>query len=163
MRKPLIILFIGLCCFSARSQTLGGNSVFNFLKLSNTPQLTGLGGINISNQSSDIGLAFNNPALLRSSMNAQASFVFNSFYGGIKNYHLMAGYHHKKLQTNFAFGVNYLSYGSIPETDFTGNVLGSFKPVDYVVQASASRQYKERWHYGATLKFILYGDRKSVV
>jgi hypothetical protein len=89
MRNVLLIPFIGLCFFSARSQTLGGNSVYNFLKLSNTPQLTGLGGINISNQTTDIGLAFNNPALLRSSMHSQAGLVFNSFYAGIKNYHLM--------------------------------------------------------------------------
>jgi hypothetical protein len=163
MRNALLILLTGLCFFSARSQTLGGNSVYNFLKLSNTPQLTGLGGINISNQSPDIGLAFNNPALLRSDMHSQATFVFNSFYAGIKNYHLMTGYHHEKWATNFAFGVNYLSYGNIPETDLTGNVLGNFRPVDYVVQVSASRQYKERWHYGATLKFIHsgYGNYRS--
>lgn len=163
MRNVLFIVLTGLSFFPARSQTLGGNSVFNFLKLSNTPQLTGLGGINISNQSSDIGLAFNNPALLRADMHSQASFVFNSFYAGIKNYHLMAGYHHEKLQTNFAFGVNYFTYGNIPETDQVGNVLGNFKPVDYVVQLSASRQYKERWHYGASLKFIHsgYGNYRS--
>jgi hypothetical protein len=163
MRIILLLPFIGFSFLSARSQTLGGNSVYNFLKLSNTPQLTGLGGINISNQSTDIGLAFNNPALLRSTMHSQASFVFNSFYAGIKNYHLMSGYHHEKLQTNFAFGINYFSYGNIPETDLTGNILGSFKPVDYVVQVSASRQYKERWHYGASLKFIHsgYGNYRS--
>lgn len=163
MRNVLLITFIGLSFFTARSQTLGGNSVFNFLKLSNTPQLTGLGGINISNQTPDIGLAFNNPALLRPSMHAQASFVFNSFYAGIRNYHLMTGYRHEKWETDFAFGVNYFTYGSIPETDMSGNILGNFKPTDYVVQVMASRQYKERWHYGATLKFIHsgYGNYRS--
>jgi hypothetical protein len=157
MRLVLLILLIGFFLLPAQSQTLGGNSVYNFLKLSNTPQLTGLGGINISNQSADIGLAFNNPALLQDEMHSQASFVFNSFYAGIKNYHLMTGYHHEKWATNFAFGINYFSYGNIPETDLTGNILGSFRPVDYVIQVSASRRYQERWHYGATLKFIHSG------
>jgi hypothetical protein len=46
------------------AQTLGGSSVFNFLKLPHTPQLTALGGINVSHPSNDIGLAFNNPALV---------------------------------------------------------------------------------------------------
>lgn len=163
MRNVLLIPFIGLLSLCARSQTTGGSSVFNFLKLSNSPQLTGLGGINISNQSSDIGLAFNNPALLRASMHSQASLVFNSFYAGIKNYHLFTGFRYEPWQTNFAVGVNYFSYGSIPETDFTGNILGSFKPTDYVVQVSASRQYQERWHYGATIKFIHsgYGNYRS--
>lgn len=159
----ILFLIILLYFNSSRSQTTGGSIVYNFLKLSNTPQLTGLGGINISNQNPDIGLAFNNPALLRASMHSQANLVFNSFYGGIKNYHLLAGYRHERLETNFSFGINYFSYGNIPETDMSGNILGNFKPVDYVVQVSASRQYKERWHYGATLKFIHsgYGNYRS--
>ena len=157
MRHVLLILLVLHFSYCSRSQTLGGSSVYNFLKLSNTPQLTGLGGINISNQTEDIGLAFNNPALLRQSMHSQASFVFNSFYAGIKNYHLVTGFYQQSLQTNFAVGVNYFSYGNIPETDMTGNILGSFKPVDYVIQVSASRPYKEHWHYGATIKFIHSG------
>ncbi|MCC6306879.1 MAG: hypothetical protein IT248_00175, partial [Chitinophagaceae bacterium] len=74
---------------------LGGNSTFNFLKLSNTPQLTALGGVNISQTSNDIGLAFNNPALLRPEMHTQINTVFNDFYSGIKVYHLSWGYHLK--------------------------------------------------------------------
>ena len=164
MRVPLLILFF--YCFlipESFSQTLGGSTIFNFLKLPNTPQLTGLGGINVSQLSEDIGLSFNNPALLRPSMHTQANFVFNSFYGGIKNYHLMAGYHSQSLQTTFAAGVNYFTYGSIPETDAAGNELGTFKPTDYVVQLSASRRYMEHWYYGVTFKFIHsgYGQYRS--
>jgi hypothetical protein len=155
-----ILLFVTVC---TKSQTLGGNAVYNFLKLSNTPQLTALGGINISNQSADIGLAFNNPALLRNSMHTQANLVFNSMYGGIKNYHLLVGFHNESLKTNFAAGVNYFNYGSVPETDVAGNELGNFRPSDYVVQVMASRRYMERWYYGATLKFIHsnYGRYRS--
>src|SRR5581483_2307184 len=128
MQNKLYILIILLMSGRAQAQTLGGNTVYNFLKLSNTPQLTALGGINITNQTTDIGLAFNNPALLRPAMHTQTNMVFNSFYAGI----------------------NYFSYGSIPETDITGNVLGSMHPADYVAQVSATRQYGERWHYGVT-------------
>jgi hypothetical protein len=128
--------------------------VFNFLKLANTPQLTGLGGMNISNISNDIGLSFNNPALLRPQMHLQLSTVFNAMFAGIKNYHVMVGYRKENLQTNFALGVHYLDYGSIPQTDAAGNILGTFRPGDYVIQLSASRKYADRWNYGATVKFI---------
>jgi hypothetical protein len=163
MRSLLLILnllFVTLC---GVAQTLGGNTVYNFLKLSNTPQLTALGGTNISNQSSDIGLAFNNPSLLRPSMHTQANFVFNAFYSDVRNYHLLAGFYEERWKTTFAAGVNYFNYGSIPETDIAGNRFGDFRPSDYVVQVSASRQYEERWHYGATLKFIQsnYGQYRS--
>jgi len=164
MRRILLILpgllLIRLCVLS---QTLGGNTVFNFLRLSNTPQLTALGGINISNQTPDIGLVYHNPALLRPSMNTDANMVFNAFYGDIRNYHLLTAFEQERWKTTFAVGINYFNYGSIPETDMIGNHLGDFKPADYVVQVSAARQYEENWHYGATLKFIgsNYGPYRS--
>jgi hypothetical protein len=156
----LICLFSQFC---VSAQTLGGNSVFNFLKLPNTPQLTSLGGINVSQPSNDIGLAFNNPSLLKPEMHTQMNAVFNRFYAGIKNYHLSLGYHHQQLNTNFSWGINYFDYGAITETDASGNIYGKFRPVDWVMQLSASRSYLEKWNYGATVKFISsdYGKYRS--
>ncbi len=152
--RKLLFCFICIIYSSAYSQTIGGSSVFNFLKLSNAPQLTALGGINTSNLSNDVSLSFNNPALLRKEMHSQMAAVFNVFYADIKNLHWMLGYHHQKLQTNFSFGLNYFGYGSVQQTDAAGNILGTFRPNDYVIQFAASRKYLERWYYGATLKFI---------
>lgn len=165
-RKALysrIIIWLLLLSVNASAQTLGGNSVFNFLKLSNTPQLTALGGINVSQTSNDVGLVFNNPALLKPSMHTQMNAVFNSFYSGIKAYHLSLGYRNEKINTNFSWGLNYFGYGNTSETDASGNVLGKFRPTDWVMQVSASRTYMEKWHYGATLKFISsnYGQYSS--
>lgn len=152
-----------LAFFRLPAQTLGGSSVFNFLKLSHTPQLTALGGINVSHTSNDVGLAFNNPALLRHAMHSQMNAVFNSFYAGIKAYHLSTGYHNQKLNTNFLWGLNYFDYGNIPQTDASGNIMGNFRPTDWVMQVSASRHYMEKWNYGATFKFISsnYGQYRS--
>jgi len=138
----------------AHAQTLGGSSVFNFLKLPNTPQLTGLGGVNVSQTSNDIGMAFNNPALLTANMHTQMNAVFNNFYADIKTYHLSFGYHSKPLNTNFMWGVHYFSYGDLQQTDASGNILGSLHPTDWVMQVSASRSYLEKWDYGVALKFI---------
>ncbi|MGE5105925.1 MAG: type IX secretion system protein PorQ [Sphingobacteriales bacterium] len=149
-----LFYFVLLISYLGNTQTLGGNAVFNFLKLPNSPQLTALGGVNITNQNNDISLAFNNPALLRDSMHSQTIAVFNSLPAGIKNLHWMLGYYYPKLKTNFAFGINYFSYGNITQTDAIGNIQGQFKPTDFVVQLSASRQYMEKWFYGATLKYI---------
>ena len=155
-----------LFCFfllQASSQTLGGNAVFNFLRLPNTPQLTALGGVNTSHGSNDVGLAFNNPALLDARMHTQLNAVFNHFYSGISVYHLSMGYRNEKLKTNFLWGLNYFSYGSTTETDASGHILGNFRPTDWVMQVSASRSYLQKWNYGATLKFISsnYGQYSS--
>lgn len=154
-----------MICFLCQihSQTLGGNSIYNFLKLSNTPQLTALGGINISNQTEDVGMVYQNPALVREAMHMQANLVFNAMYGGIRNYHILLAFHERKSQTSFAAGINYLNYGDVAETDAAGNRYGDFKPQDYVVQLSASRRYGTSWYYGAALKFIYsqYGRYRS--
>jgi hypothetical protein len=152
-----------LFSFKLSAQTLGGNSVFNFLRLPNTPQLSALGGVNTSHISNDIGLGFNNPALITPDMHTQMNAVFNGFYDGITAYHLSMGYHHERLNTSFLWGLHYLNYGNIRETDASGNIYGNFRPTDWVMQVSASRTYLEKWHYGATLKFISsnYGQYRS--
>ena len=153
--RGIVVLIIGIFCWiSVSAQTLGGNTVFNFLAQPNDAQLSSLGGVNISAIGNNLGLAFQDPALLRPAMNGQVSTSFNSFLAGIRNYSLTSGWHTASLNTNFAAGVNYFDYGSISQTDASGNILGVFHPVDYVAQIMASRQYHERFWYGLTLKYI---------
>lgn len=163
MQKAVLLVFALINWVSVCSQTLGGSSVFNFLKLSNTPQLTALGGINISQLTGDIGLSFHNPALLRPTMHAQVNTVFNSLPGSVKNYFAQGGYYLNKAQTTLAGSINYFGYGTIAQTDASGNVLGDFRPSDYVLQVSAARSYASNWNYGASLKFIYsnYGAYRS--
>ncbi len=162
MRRCLFILSI--CYFTnLHSQTLGGNAVFNFLSQPNTAQLSALGGVNISTIGNDVGMSFHNPALLRDGMHQQVNTSFNSFLAGIRNYSLTTAWHLEPSQTNIAIGANYFDYGNLTQTDASGNVLGSFRPVDYVVQVAASREYHERFHYGITMKYInsSYGQYRS--
>ena len=158
-----MIIFSLLVVPFTNGQTLGGSSVFNFLKLPNTPQLTGLGGVNVSQTSNDVGMAFFNPALLTPLMHTQMNAVFNNFYAGINTYHLSFGYHSSELNTNFLLGLHYFNYGNIRETDASGNILGSLHPTDWVMQVSASRSYLQKWNYGFALKFMNsnYGQYRS--
>lgn len=148
---------------SLSAQVLGGDAVFNFLRLSNTPQLTALGGVNISHLSDDIGMAYNNPALLTENMHSALTTVFNNFYGGIHIYHLAAGFSNEKISTNFIGGLTFFDYGRTIETDAAGNVLGEFRPADWVMQIGASRRYLEKWQYGLAIKYISsqYGQYRS--
>lgn len=158
------------CCFlfiffivQVRAQSLGGNAVFSFINQPNNAQLAALGGINISNISNDVGLAFHNPALLRSSMHQQINTSFNSFLAGMNHYSLNTAFHFTGINTTAALGVNYFNYGINTQTNAAGNVVGNFIANDYMVQLSASKQYKENWFLGSTIKFISsnYGMYKS--
>lgn len=157
MRGRLLIMFaysMVLLTSNTVAQTIGGNAAYNFLTVPNTPQLSALGGVNVSAISNDAGLAFNNPSLLRDDMHEQLHVSFNNMYAGVKNYHAVFAYHYDKWKTNFAAGVHFIDYGSLAQTDASGNQFGNFHPTDYAVQLSASRQYAEKWHYGIALKFI---------
>lgn len=146
------IFLIGF--LAGRTQTLGGSSAYNFLKLPSDPLLTALGGVNVSCKTNEIGLAANNPALLSSELNSQLNLSFNNFLGGIRTYSLTGGLFQEKLNTSFAGHIYFVDYGVLPQTDAAGNVEGDFHPVDYVIQLSAAKTYLERWNYGASLKFI---------
>ena len=149
--RVLVFCFLPSLAFS---QTLGGNAAYNFLKLPTSPLLTAMGGTNVSYNPKDVSLAANNPALLSEELNSQISASFNAFLGGIKTYALTGAYHSKALNTTLGGHLYYMDYGSIRATDAAGNVLGSFRPVDFVAQVSVAKKYLERWTYGASVKFI---------
>ena len=158
-----ITIFMLICGLNTGAQVLGGRSVFNFLRFSHTPQLTALGGVNISQPSDDAGMTFQNPVLFTAAQHTQLNAVFNDFYGGIKVFHLSMAFHQEKLNTDFTGGLVFFNYGNTTETDAAGNILGKFRPVDFVLQAGASRRYLERWRYGMNLKFISssYGQYRA--
>ncbi len=139
--------------FSAQAQVVGGRFAMEFLRLANAPHVSALGGINVSNPEQDISFALQNPALMRPSLHNQLGLNYNSFYSGIKITNLNYGYHAPKIGTSFAFGIQYLNYGSFEQTDVLGNQYGTFKANDYAISLGASRQYRDRWRYGATLKW----------
>jgi hypothetical protein len=161
--KLLIAAVFILIHLYGSAQTLGGDAAFNFLKLSPAPQLSALGGVNGSVITKDVSLSYHNPALLRREMHGQVAANFNLFYAGIKNVHAQGAYYKPSWKTSFGVGVNYFNYGTTDQTDAAGNLMGSFRPYDYVVQVSASRKYLERWYYGASLKYIqsAYGIYRS--
>jgi len=147
----LFLFGLTLNCYS---QTLGGRTAYQFLKLTPSPQEASLGGINISNKSRDLSLAYNNPSLLNKEMHSHLTTNFNNLYAGINNYHFMMAYSHPLTETNFAVGLHYINYGDALQTDASGNITGGLNPRDYSFQIMASRQYLTKWTYGATLKWI---------
>jgi hypothetical protein len=145
------------------AQTLGGNAVYNFLKLPSTPLLTASGGANTSFKTNEVGLAANNPALLDADLHKQLNLTFNGMPAGIKTYSATGAFHSGSYGTTFGGQIYFVDYGNIPQTDASGVENGSFRPVDFVVQVSAARKYLEKWSYGASLKFIhsAYGQYRS--
>lgn len=138
---------------ASQAQVTGGLHAFEFLRMAQSPHISALGGINVANPMQDISLALQNPALMRPYLHNQLSLAYNSYYAGISVANLAYGWHSQKANTSFLLGVQYLNYGSFDATDNLGQVIGNFRATDYAISVGASRQYGERWRYGATLKF----------
>lgn len=163
--RPLKFFFLLIvsCPFASFAQTLGGESAYNFLKLPASPLLAAMGGVNVSYRTNEVSLTTNNPSLLHPELSQQINVSFNAFLAATKAYSFAGAFHSEKLNTTFGGHVQYIDYGSLPATDAAGNVMGAFRPVDYVVQASAAKNYLEKWTYGLSLKFIRssYGQYRS--
>lgn len=150
-RLAFVILSFSYC--SARAQVTGGQYAMDFLRLSNSPHVSALGGINVANPDDDISFALQNPALMRPGLHNELELNYNAFYAGIGIANLSYGYYVPKLNTAFLLGVQSVNYGTFTETDNLGNQYGNFHAGEYAVTVGASRSYEDRWRYGADLKF----------
>lgn len=151
------LTLMGLWLFAftgAASQTLGGSSAFNFLRLQLHPQAGALGGRNVSHFGADLGMVSENPSLLRKGHHSAVSANFTSLAPTITGLYAAGAYHLEKKATTFALGITHLGYGEQPETDASGNILGTFRAYDQMLGLSISRKYNKKWFYGTTLKII---------
>lgn len=163
-RNTLLIAGMALGSSLANAQVTGGQFAFEFLRLSNSPHVSALGGISVANPDNDISLAVQNPSLMRAGLHNQLQLNYNGLYAGISSSNLNYGYHSQKINTSFVFGLQYINYGTFKQTTVAGNEEGTFKSTDYAVALGASRSYGEHWRYGANLKFAhsaLYTQRAT--
>lgn len=147
------ILCIAANVAHAQVYVTGGQRAMEFLRLSNSPHVSALGGMNVSNPDKDISLAMQNPSLMRPGLHNMLALNYNAYYSGMSLANLQYGYHAPKIETSFALGVQYLNYGNFMRTDMLGNTMGDFKANDYAITIGASRQYLNKWRYGASVKY----------
>ncbi len=151
--KALCFLVLILLTNVSFGQVTGGQYAFEYLRMSNSPHVTALGGISVANPADDISLALQNPAMMRPGMHNELELNYNDYYAGIEIMNLQYGYHVPKLNTSFFLGIQYLNYGTMDQTDPISNVIGTFHAVDYAITLGASRSYLEHWRYGADIKW----------
>jgi len=149
--------FLMLCASVSYGQVTGGQFAFEYLRMSNSPIVSAMGGISIALPADDVSLALQNPALMRPGLHNELELNYNSFYAGISISNLAYGYYVPKINTAFFFGVQYLNYGSFEQTDPIGNQNGTFHANDFSLTLGASRKYLEHWRYGADLKLAHSG------
>lgn len=145
------ILFI-FFTFTAIAQN-GGHYTFSFLDIPASVHTTALGGIQPAFAEKDLSRAVANPALLNAQLHEQLSLNTMAYYAGIN-----AGYvgyvHHFDSLATFGLGMQYITYGSIEETNIYAQTIGSSNSGEYAFYLSGAKTWG-KWSTGINVKLIL--------
>ena len=143
-----------ICLLPAKSQD--GSTAYNFLNITSSSKIYGLGGVNISLVDDDMMVADQNPALLGNEMSGQIGLNYMHYVGG-SNFAGIKYAHSAGERGAWAAGVRYFGYGAIKETDVSGSIIGSFSPKDVAFTGTYSHDITERLRGGIDLKFLYSG------
>lgn len=150
------VLLIG-AVFSASAE--GSSPAYNFLNVTSSARIYGLGGINITTVDDDINVIDQNPALLGPEFDMQLGLNYMRYIGD-SNFAGVRFGNRASERSAWAVGLQYFGYGSITGTDEIGNLTGDFSPKDVNINATYSHDISENMRGGITLKglYSTYGD-----
>jgi hypothetical protein len=150
-RRFYLLLLSVTVSFLAFSQA--GTGVYQFLDLPVSSRLAALGSINVSILDNDINFAFQNPALLTSETNNVIGLNMANYLADIKFGTAVYGKNFGN-KNYFAFGVQYIDYGSFKYADETNDQVGDtyFTAKDMALYIMYARPVTKMITVGATLK-----------
>ena len=136
-----------------------GTTAYNFLDITPSTHVYGLGGHNISLIDDDIHLVEQNPALLGPEFEHQVGLNYMRYMGSTN---FMGARYGTGIndRSAWAAGIQYFGYGSMTATDTEGNVMGSFSASDIAFSGTYSHDINDYWRGGITMKF-LYSSYES--
>lgn len=147
----IIILAVGVNVLPLLGQD--GSAAYNFLNVTSSSRIYGLGGVNITTVEDDINVVDQNPSLLGGEMDMQTGVNYMRYVGGSN----FAGARFAKAAGErgaFLVGLQYFGYGEIKSADETGVITGSFSPKDVAFSGMYSHDITDRLRGGINVKFL---------
>jgi len=158
MKKLLRIsagIFLFLCpgqWSAVFGQITGGQHVFQFMSLSPSARITGLGGAQIAVKDDDVSFAAANPGALNPAMDGHLSFNHNFYLTDIQHGYVAYAQHLPKMGFTVQGAIQYMDYGNIKQTDELGNILGEVKVSETAFTLGAARPLTKRLSLGLNLR-----------
>lgn len=137
----------------ATAQPTGGRSGLGFLQLPADARLGALGGRHFTLPGAEATLFVQNPALLDSTKKQNLALSLTPYLADTRFLNLAYGFGIRKMKGTWAAGLQYFDYGTLPQTDDAGNVIGEFRAADYALSAG----------YGNTIQNITIGGAIKMV
>ncbi len=157
MFKKLVLFCLAYPCLAQ----IGGKNTFQFMNIPVDAHTAAVGGATASNMNPSLALTTQNPGLLSDTMNQQAYVSYIPYFADIKASSI--GYARKIKGTMWSSNLTYFNYGEITQTDETGQITGTFRPNDFVLQVGTAKTIAP-FTMGANVKFAyseLYSQYKS--
>ncbi len=142
------------CRFAPAAAQTGGSTAYNYLDISGSAKIYGLGGVNISLVDPDDVMATDqNPALAGPEMSRGIGLGYMR-YVGASNF-ANAKYIGAAGQNGaWGVGLHYFGYGSIKEALPDGTIVGTFSPSDVAFSGIYSHNLGRNWRGGFAIKFL---------
>lgn len=152
--RTVIALIITTAWAAVCNAQTGGTTAYNFMDISGSAKIYGLGGVNISLiDSDDVMTTDQNPALLGPEMSKSVGVGYMRYVGG-SNFAGARFAHAAGTNGAWGVGLHYFGYGSIKTALPDGTQTGTFSPMDMAFSAMYSHNIGERWRGGIALKLL---------
>ena len=148
---PATALCLALAFTGLKAQD--GSSAYNFLNITSSARIYGLGGVNITLVDDDISTVDQNPALMGAEMSGIVAINYMRYFGGSNFAGLRYG-HSAGSRGAWTASMRYFGYGAMREVLPDGTDVGSFSPKDIVFGGSYSHDITDRLRGGIELKGI---------
>jgi len=147
----LVLLFI-LTSGSSFAQ-IGGRQTYEFLNLTNSARVAGLGGDFLAIKDHDITLTLANPSLISSEMHNNLSLSYVNYFTGPNYGYVMYSRTFNKAGS-FVGSFQYINYGKFTAADETGLQTGEFSASEYALNIGWARSLGPLFSIGANGKLI---------
>lgn len=147
------LLILASVLSSAGLSAQDGSTAYNYLNITSSARIYGLGGVNISTVEDELSTADQNPGLLGFEMDNQVMvdymrYLGNSNFAGVKYSHAVGE------RGAWAAGIRYFGYGEMKAADATGVITGTFSPKDLNFSGTFSYDITSRLRGGISLKLL---------
>lgn len=136
-----------------------GSTAYNYLNVTSSAKIYGLGGVNISLVDDDITTVDQNPALLGPEMNGMAAMNYMHYIGG-SNFAGARYSHSAGERAAWSASIQYFGYGEMKEATEDGAIIGTFSPKDVAFGGMYSHDITDRLRGGIGIRglYSSYAD-----
>ena len=150
--KSVFILLVNVISLTSVAQ-IGGSQTYQFLNLTNSARIAGMGGEFLTIKDHDITLTLANPSLITPQMSNNLSLSYVNYFTGPNYGYVMYSRTFNKVGS-FVGSFQFINYGKFTAADEAGIKTGEFSASEYALSIGWARQLGPLFSIGANGKLI---------